>query len=114
MFFKNKRKKITLIITLVISLVLITNFSFARDVKTSDITSIVDFIKYLFKLGALGCLIMSLGAFVYNLIRLGASSTNAQKREQAIRGLIISGTVAALVPVAGILYFIIIQFMSLY
>lgn len=89
------------------------DISFAKDLEASDLNPILDDIKYWYQYGSVFCLVMALGAFIYNIIRLGSASTNTQKREMAIRGLIISGAVAALVPISGIFYGILINIMSI-
>lgn len=115
MLFKSKNSKTLILFTLtfLILLILNANTSHARSMTADDLTTLVDDIKYWYQYGSIFCLIMALGAFVYNIIRLGSASTNTQKRELAIRGMMISGTVAALVPISGIFYGLIINFMSL-
>lgn len=109
---KKKAKNLVFhITTSLLLLFFIVNCSYARELEASDLTSIVDDIKYWYGFGSVFCLIMALGAFVFNIIRLGSASTNTKKREMAIRGLIISASVAALVPMGIVIYGIMTRFM---
>lgn len=52
---------------------------------------------------------MALGAFVFNIIKMGTIGNNPHKREEAIRGLMISGAVAALVPFSNTIIFFLLK-----
>lgn len=114
---KNKMYKI-LTIGLVVTILLLTldlNISEAANtgIKEADVKDIYNDIKMWYGIGSIFCAVMALGAFIYNIIRLGASSTNTKVRQDAIRGMMISGTVGALVPVSYLFYGIIVNFMTL-
>lgn len=74
------------------------NLSFARDIVASDLIGVQNYVNLFLKIGSAITLIFSLGVFVFNIIKLGASSTNINMRQQAIRGLILSGVSAAVLP----------------
>lgn len=74
------------------------NLSFARDVVAADLTGVESYVNLFLKVGSAITLVFSLGVFVFNIIKLGASSTNLNMRQQAIRGLILSGVSAAVLP----------------
>ena len=59
-------------------------------------------------MGLIGFGIMiSISSFIINIMRLGASSGNKKKREQAITNLLISGICTALLGAVPLLYIIV-------
>lgn len=114
---KNQMYKILIIGSIVMGLLLMLSLSISEaagtGIKENDVLDIYEDIKTWYGIGSIFCAVMALGAFIYNIIRLGASSTNTKVRQDAIRGMMISGTVGALVPVSYLFYGIIVNFMTL-
>lgn len=110
------KKKILIYSLIFIAILILINLNIsnaAGGMKTSDVNDIVEDIKFWYGFGTVACTVVALGAFIFNIVRLGASSTNAQARQMAIRGIMISGIVGALAPVSGIFYFLILNFMQI-
>lgn len=115
---KKGGKLINLKHIIIIGLTLITiisvndlNLSLARDIKETDLTGVSNYINLFLKVGSAITLVFSLGVFIFNIIKLGASSTNINMRQQAIRGLILSGVSAAVLPLTMLFHSILIGMM---
>lgn len=87
------------------------NLSFARDVVAADLTGVESYVNLFLKVGSAITLVFSLGVFVFNIIKLGASSTNLNMRQQAIRGLILSGVSAAVLPLTMLFHSVLMGMM---
>lgn len=115
---KKGDKLISLKSIIILGLTLITiisvntlNLSLARGIAETDLTGVSNYINLFLKVGSAFTLVFSLGVFVFNIIKLGASSTNINMRQQAIRGLILSGVSAAVLPLTLIFHNILIGMM---
>ena len=95
----------------IIDLFFMKNTAYASNVgkfSGSDLSPITGMVNKYLGVAALFITVFALGAFIYNIVRLGMSSTNAFLREQAVRGIMISGAVAALIPFTGVIYYFVI------
>lgn len=89
------------------------NVTFASRVKNASADKykpMIDAINTYSQYGVAFITVFALMAFVYNIVRVGAAGTNTSKRSDAIRGLIISGSVAALVPLSSTILFVFLNF----
>lgn len=105
--------KITNICMLIFAMVSSVNVSFASRINklyASKLQPVADMVNTYASYFAMFITVLALFAFVYNIIRIGTASGNTAKREQAIRGLMISGVVAALVPFSSTIMFIFLNF----
>lgn len=110
-FFNCIKNKIFLISCSIAAQVYSLNYAFAdtngknvvQRASGADMAPLTKMITNYVKLAAVFITILALGSFVYNIILLGAASTNTNKREQAIRGMLMSGAVAAGLPFTGVI-----------
>lgn len=108
----NKKHILYLSLFLLVLFLMGSDISYAEEIQSSDLKSISDLINLYLKIGGAFTMVVSLGVFIFNIIKLGASSTNVNVRQQAIRGLILSGVSAAVLPLTLVIYNIVLHFMG--
>lgn len=109
---KNISSMILKIYILMFAMISSVSVAFASRVNRFDSESlkpITDMVNTYAQYFAVFITFMALGAFVFNIIKMGAAGGNSSKREEAIRGLMISGAVAMLVPLSSSIVFFLLK-----